>query len=407
MRPLVSWQAALIAALVAVVPPFVAAHGPSPAVLGVVAGIERPTLLRLSVGLAEWTEDEWQWVCPTIWGGDESPTVVPIEDGVLLLTESGAGTIRVGTPYRAVNDDLLGGDTLRDVSSAGATVHLLLWASDGSRVVEWSSESGPADIMASEERWHSVTVSATGMPTVARVEGGVLVLHNHSGEFPAGEYEVGAAGSTPDLRAAGGSLFAVLVAGDSRLVDLVEPAIPMFASPAVIHGPVAVGEAILAVSDGTLWRLEEEAVPLDDPRRWTCLHEGPNGHAYACTQLAVHRLGAEGLVEEQIFDLRDLRPPDPSRLSADAWELCWGEWADYASHAGIEVGVRDEDPPPAGRPRNSQAGCASAVRIASAGSTVTGAGLACIILMWSRRRRELEASRDEDVSAETPGSAAL
>ncbi len=332
-------SAALVLIMTFVARPAVTwAHGSAPAVLSVLSDDEAASRIRLTVGLAEATNDGWRWVCPASWGGPETPVVANTAAGMLVFGDEGIVRVNEGVGVFIEDGGDLNSSTVRAAASDGETVFVVARIDDDDLLLSTSGEA-PTVVAQLQGSWQSLDVRE-GSPVLSAVRDGRLLvseLRPQGTGLSEQAYELGLSeGATASLRVRGAQTFVVVNAdGDYRLFELVESvATEVFASSSLIHGPMPIGDSLLAVSDGALWELGENSRVLDDRVRYTCASWSPSG-AFACSQTALFRVYEGGAATIATFQHADLRPPLESTGS------CQGEWLDYAGHAGIELG---EDP---------------------------------------------------------------
>lgn len=335
------------------------AHGPSPAVLGAISDGESNSHLRLTVGLAANEGDNWRWVCPTAWGGPETPVVAHSGDALIVFAESGMVEIRDGVGLIVEGGESLTSATVRAVAASNGTVFVLARL-DGDDVLMAFDGDAPRTIARLQGDWQSLAL-VDGGPVLGTMRDQTLVLaFVRPDGAGVSETEVpldDVVGATAGVRAAGGRLW-VLVSepDDYRLLAIRgDEALPLFASPAPIHGPVPMAESLFAVSDGALWQLSGPSPDVwDDSLHYTCASSTAPA-SFVCAQTALYELFEGGVAAIPSFEHSDLLPP------RDATGACLGEWLDYAGHAGIDIAPPEPEPEPdTGDEATSRGGCASA-----------------------------------------------
>ena len=132
------------------------------------------------------------------------------------------------------------------------------------------------------------------------------------------------------------------------------------------------------VSDGILWQLSG-AVPdvWDESTRYTCA-SATTVVPIVCAQASIFELFEGGVATVPSFAHTDLLPP------LDATGPCFGEWLDYAGHAGIPIDLLEPEPelePPTDSP--TERGCATAERP----SPSSGGFILIFSTLLARRRR--------------------
>ena len=319
------------------------AHGPAPAVLAALGDGEDVSHLRLTVGFAAREGDEWRWICPTSWGGPDTPVAVRTPTSLIVFAEAGMVALIDGNPIIVNGGEALSAATVRSAVTASDGTLFVLARVDGEDLLLAAQEGAPRTIARLQGDWHSLAL-VDGSPVLATIRNENLVLAavrlDGTGLSETEVPLLDAAGSTAIARSNGNRLWVLLsTADDYRLFEIIDRAAELeFASNAPIHGPIPVGESLFAVSGGALWRLAAPALDLWDASiHYTCA-SGSGPSAFVCAQTDLFELFEDGVATIPSFEHSDLLPP------LEAAGPCLGEWLDYAGHAGLSLDPPEVDP---------------------------------------------------------------
>lgn len=309
------------------------AHGPAVGVTFVAAADDSgPTVVGVSEGLVQRIENEWRYVCPSLFGDELAP---------LALSLDGERTFVVGT------DDLfvLAADSTvtpqnrpefsrRFVTGLGRVADRMFAfriADRRTEIVEitdppsaavWSDAGVYHSISADDAGFWAARVSADGVGHVSRldVEGAVVAQHTFVAE--PGESVLRAMALGDDVYVSTltswqtGRLTRIDGAGDqTRIVDATEP----------LRGPLAVSDdAAYFIADGVLDALPDATTTPVFSERATCLDQH-GGHSYLCSRTTLLGLDASGTVHA-VLDLAELQGPVAGALNADVSDRCALQW---------------------------------------------------------------------------------
>ncbi|MFT6397636.1 MAG: hypothetical protein ACJAYU_002390 [Bradymonadia bacterium] len=310
------------------------------------------------------------------------------DDGLVVFASDGMVRVNTGVGIFVEGGDELTAASVRAVAADGDVLFILARLGDQDLLLRGAD--GPPTIVAQlQGSWQSLDVH-DGSPVLGDIRDGRLVVAEVMPQgtgvseriYPLAMPE----GASASMRVRGDRVFAVVSAEeDYRLLELIGPeAIELFASASLIHGPLPIGETLLAVSDGALWELDDTNRILDGRVRYTCAAWAPDA-SFVCSQTALFEAFEGGVAIIPTFQHADLRPP------LEATGTCQGEWLDYAGHAGI--GLEDEpdiEPEPEDETAepSPKSGCATATQ-----SSHWLMASALAFLQVVRRRRTTASSR--------------
>lgn len=407
------------------------AHGGPPAALGIVAADENgPNVVLLNEGLAVRDGERWSFVCPRLWG-DESVSAGKVP----LARNDGTSTWIVGSDdlYVAKDGMLipqerpdLTTDSVVALEGSDAEVFGLRRRGTmmGSEIIRLGAGSSPPPVWSSDKYWSTLSVTSSAF-FLARVvndlELGFLSIDREGAVRSDFQVIVDSMPAQVELRPTPDALYALLFDGNvhNTLGVLEDESFQVLReADAPIQGPQPSPNGQLWVSiDGRLNRLTDHRFePSDETQYVTCLGQWRD-EPYACVGSALYWLADDGL-GERIFQLDEFSGPNPSRVPAEASEVCGFQWLlfrndlergglsprDFAPATPLAGGDAEpvggtppmaaagaEAPPPtAAAPAPPSGGCSS-IRAAAAygGQAGWSVGLALLAsgLVRARRRR--------------------
>jgi hypothetical protein len=347
---------ALCSSVLAVPGSVARAHGPAPAALGVLDWDgTQVNVVRLNVGLARRIEDDrFRFVCPALWGDARGAPAAALRSGEVVLA-AGAGLFLIGEdgvprPHPdanargAVVDLVQARDELYALRVVAGQSELLTIDAEHARTL-WSDAAVYFSIAADAQRF-----------LLLRTIGPSLAWQwlDHAGApQTAGELPLPGPVEYAFARLSREQPYALLLeAGRPELGRIADGGWVSIAKGAgSIAGPQALGDVALVAVDGELVQLEEAVTtPLAEGPYVSCLDQFGE-LAYACTRDGIARLSPRG-VEEPLFDLSQLAPPDLS-LAADLAQRmdCDYQWQDLRFDLlalGVQVSLEPEPEPDAG-----------------------------------------------------------
>ncbi|MBT9560853.1 MAG: hypothetical protein IV100_32815 [Myxococcales bacterium] len=369
-----------IAALAALSPGAVSAHGAAPTVVDVLEWASgAPALVRLSRGLARSEGATWRYVCPTRWGGPDSPlvgsagglTVVAGLRGLMAVTTDGLTTaLSVSPAFDAItaraiasDGDVGDGDSLVGLTTSGDL--LSLGPSTPSLIM--TLEPPPDAIVIESSRSVIVASELEGTLSIYRVRVGdalpkrdpdlVTAAYDGTPVFVKNETDDGPRywirSATKDgyrldrLDGLGvGVPRADATTGETEAAPRVEQVtlVPVTTSADPIHGPVTLlasspagGDAgTYVVVSGQPHRLTGDALtPLAETDRFACIRSHPTLGLLACVLPDLRRYSPVTGVGDTVVALGDLRPPTLDGMDEADIQSCKYDWLDVAVDAGF------------------------------------------------------------------------
>lgn len=356
-----AWLVGLV--LLGVVAP-VWAHGPAPAALEVLSADEAgPILVRTNIGLALARDDgAYAYICPSRWDRNERALALSVDGRAFVQSAGVAYRARAtGCGFEPVTDEdvyltamtaFAGGAllVLEPYPEDPDPAHSLLRLVDGdpalaARLVDVQLE-GAVDGVRSEADtlWVAGHLPRPFVATLDR-EGSTELVFSDAAR--AAERWVPRAVDSD----AGAVWVLETLADGLRLLRVTPDGPEEGPTHQIVHGPVRLGGAWVALFDGVLHRWDASGWVADGERPWTCLREEA-GQVYACAFDRIVALDDAG--ETAWFSMSQLAAPEPC---ADPLRQrdCQADWA----HFGGESGWLDTAPatePDA--PRRVPGGCA-------------------------------------------------
>ncbi len=366
------------ATLTMLIASYTRAHGGPPEAAGIVAADERgPTLVLTNEGLVLRRAGAWSFMCPRLWGEDD------ISFSRLPLAHSldGASSFVVGKDdVFVMRDGMLTKQGRPELSRAAVTVLAgdrealfgLRTHAEGSDIVRIDGREEHA-LFASAEVWWTLAIDDRGLylarPTS---EGGLEVVSlDREGSMRA-SFTVPIAVRPAQLRlhAVADRLFAVLFDGEQYLLGELDAEgwQTLVHSPGPIDGPIASADGALWIAvDGVLTREGGAGFEATgEPRRVTCLSSWSEW-VYACVDTELYRLREAGL-DERLFALDGIAPPDPALVPDDAAFDCEVQWQLFQSDLQ-RIGLTTRARPEAGVDAGAVARDAGAARDAPSDGT--------------------------------------
>jgi len=323
------------------------AHGPAPTSLGVGAYDEsgQVTVVRTSRGLAMAQDNHWQFVCPSVWAGPDTPLVgthmgsttpwIVGSPGLSQLHADGSNVlIPTDSPVTAANG--------RAMSHLKNSTLVLAGFSPPSRV--WRLENDEAALLwESETVWSTMTV-LNEQVFLGRTDNGVLTLAWFSADDISIETQTFESDpiQSPELRVADGRLFVrTFIDEQFSLSEIhVQDAtiVPIVTSKKPIHGPIGGldDNPLIIVTEHSLTLLDQGVLTTtSEEARVTCLHQTVEGAMIACVYPDLYEVTPVGMVGNAIFQLKQLGPPRTEGLATEQRKTCELEWMDLTADAGL------------------------------------------------------------------------
>jgi len=328
------------------------AHGPEPGVVGLVRSTGgRLDTVRLTEGLALRQGDGWRYVCPVQFGDALSPDALAAEDGDVyvvgsdgLLSMDGEGSVR------ALDHPGLSRDTVLDLTSSHGSVYGLRYSDDRSELVRldasdatvlWSHDGFIQSLNADGERlWLTSTVDGTATLHAVTSEGESLQQRTVA---------VDRAGVITRVVQVLDALYAIEAQPSGnrllRLPDVGDVPEVVYDAGSVVYGPIAEGAAGWFVADGMLMSLDNRTPgeqPVDAEAAptalWSLLDE-----TYLVSYLQVFRFDRDGVLQPEA-DLRQLQPPDLTRVEDALQSECSNQWTTASRDIAARWGGGEQVP---------------------------------------------------------------
>ncbi len=328
------------------------AHGAPPVATDVLVGGPPAAVVRLSRGLATASPEGFRFVCPTRWGGPDSPLSVGVGPHALVAGTSGLMVVTVDAGVSADAGGSADATMTPDeavVALSASTTRAL--AADDVRAFALSTRGEVVALRPSPGAVWATIPSKPG--TIALGTASVLIAGVADGELRLWTLtEAGAAvaprtlatgydytptlHSLPDGRvyvrgtsAAGFRLDRVGATGEAALVTVM-------GSNAPIYGPVATADGVFVATGGVLTRLDGDVpTALPGPLPLTCLRAVAGLGLVGCMAPDLVALAPDGTAQGPLFRLADLLPPSLDGLSALETASCKFDWYDVATDAGF------------------------------------------------------------------------
>jgi MYXO-CTERM domain-containing protein len=321
------------------------AHGPAPAVLGVLTSVEPsvcgdagvlPGVLRTNIGLAVARGDgTYRYVCAAMWKGS----------ALALSAADPSGAEIVVATQGAVHVSRDGAQSFDQVVGVGDSPVALVWGADGAWGVSldferdvstrWSWVPGEAVGSWDLSPWiaDGVVVDEAGVPWLAGARP-IPWLGRFDRELEVVWSEERDLDRLTPRWAKQGDVAVLAGQGASRVLwDVRQDQVTELAGPAeVVLGPVGAWESRWAVLDGTLWSEVGGWHATPEAVDWTCL-EAAGGGLWACSLGGVYALDeVDDLVAgaRLVFRLEQLGP----WTDAGVDEVCTADWRDNAGESG-------------------------------------------------------------------------
>ncbi len=322
-------------------------HGPTPAALNApTIDVNGPVLVRLSRGAALRTDDGFQYVCPSMWGGPDTPIMAsPNGSTTWLPAANGIQTIDSLGAVVGLGFDEFSSSTVRLLLVASEHVIALRGCSGGSNLARLTP-NGPEIVFATDTTIGTAIVHGDQILLGTLLSDGAVEIQSISmtGELT-GPSSISGTGlkGTIALRMAGDSLYVRTANGlDYRLYRQVGDGLIQIAqSVEPIHGPSIADDTMYITVDRHLTRLEKDdtQTTLDTKKRVTCLGAHPNIGVYACVLPNIFQVNGDSF-GPPLFQLKDLSgPPLEDILDPDTRLGCELEWLDFASDAGLPTTI--------------------------------------------------------------------
>ncbi len=336
------------AALVGALPATATAHGPAPAALEVLSLRDgRPAIIRLNFGLAvaiPGDPEHFRYVCPGRWGEAERvPDVATLPDGRLVLPltdgvwlgDAAGGVFAVAeapewrgqTPVGHATGDRT---TLVTRDATGGR----FWGVDAAAGAVRPEDTLPdvaLDSAASAGPGALFAVGARPTPTL---------WHRDAAGLTSQTLEFDAAPQFLDLRgvdavtAPGQVFLAASVADGVRLYETTDAGGEVserLRAERALHGPVPLGDALIAVADGVVWHRPVGSADFTAgaPRAFTCL-QAIGGRTFACLDRQLVELSGPASAPEAstFFSPTQLLGPEPGTG-------CDEQWLHFGAEAGL------------------------------------------------------------------------
>lgn len=369
------------AALFGVLPATAIAHGPAPAALEVLSLRDgRPAVVRLNFGLAvamAGDPEHFHYVCPARWGEAERvPEIAALPDGRLVVPLTDAVWLGDAVGGDFVSAEAPGWRAQTPVGHAtGDRTTLVTRDATGARF--WGVDTA-AGAVRPEDTLPGValdSVSSAGPAALWAVGArpAPTLWHRDAAGLASTPLALDAAPQFLDLRpvdagAARGHLFlAASVADGARLFETTNAGgevVERLRADRALHGPVPLGDALVAVADGVVWHRPAGAADFTagEPRAFTCL-QAIGGHTLACLDRQLVELSGPASAPEAsaFFSLSQLLGPEPGTGCDEQW-----------LHFGAEAGLLRAD---AGEPAESvDAGTVADAEVVPAAFAGSGGG---------------------------------
>lgn len=335
------------AALLGVLPGAAIAHGPAPAALEVVSLREDgPAIVRLNFGLAVAIADDpdhFRYVCPGRWGEAERvPEVATTSEGGLVLPLSDAVWLGDGAAEGFATATAPAWRAQTPVGHAlGARTTLVTRDATGARL--WRVDA-PAGAVTLEDTLPGVALDSAGAAGTAALwalgaRPTPTLWHRDATGLTSRALALDPAPQFLDLRRVAPDepahlFFAASVADGVRLYETTNggaDVVERLRAERAVHGPVPLGDALIAVVDGVVWHraLGASDFAPGEPRAFTCL-QALAGHTLACLDRQLVELGGPPAapVTTPFFSLSQVLGPAPGTD-------CDEQWLHFGAEAGL------------------------------------------------------------------------
>jgi hypothetical protein len=364
----------------------VRAHGPPPSPLALLAADDDGArAVRLSRGIALREAVGPRFVCPALWGSDDTGLVVAgaIPDGPLAVASAASIAL--------IADD----GTVTQHPDTAAIGRVIAFAASSTALYALQARHGRSEVIQlSAGRAQLVWSDPESFSDLAANDDALVLLRFGAADLvqleltPDGETQATQQVLAPDMtaalfaRVAGATPYVLVAAQGGALLELGRVRDGMFdvlqRARGNLAGPVetAGGKRFVAI-EGVLNRFDgDEAAALDDPEFVTCL-DAAQGQRYACTRTQIRALDDDGL-GAALFDVSQLLAPDPARVPAAIKAECDAQWQHYRFDllaAGIDVPDAPDSSADAGSTAlDAGGGAAGSGARDDAGSTAEDAG---------------------------------
>ncbi len=322
------------------------AHGPPPQAVGINAVDETgPVIVKLTEGAALRRDDgTWSFLCPALWGGvperplGRSPSATAHLHGAFALVSIPPdGTVTAtGTPELGVTEIV---ETVRGSTHA--------WALRRSPELDELWRVSPPERMWTTPDRVTSLVELDGQIHVAVMRDLVLdvVTVDLGGSEGATETWDLDTHYTAGLRSAAGQLFLVeRRIGDHELARYgPDGPVVIGGGTEEILGPVDLDGRALVAIDGLLHWIDGDVLTPTGAPEWVACLESVDGKAWACAYPDLHPVRSDGQLEEPIFRIDAIVPPNMARVPDAITTDCDIEWLRIAADLGLEETTAPSD----------------------------------------------------------------
>ncbi len=323
------------------------AHGPAPAALGALnIGCKGPDILKTNIGLAvRYNDTEFDYICPSMWGGVEAPLAESTDTGELAVVGPEAFYISLDRGCTWTAEALPHGIVLADVSGIvsdgeaiwvsvngrfrdDGTSYLLRWSPAEGLTVSRVFEVGVGIDSVAVSRGVVWLTATTPVPSVFRFEPHTDTLSSLAPPLTDDVNKLTLRGEVDEV------LYLQTTTSARKAVWRLDGDVwaPEVEAESSVHGPVPFCDGVVFVSDKVI-----VPSPNNPPtcslehladREWTCL--GQRGDfVYGCAQLKIWDLVSDA----PVFELADVGPPRGQCGGNE--QNCRLDWVHFGGEAGL------------------------------------------------------------------------
>ncbi len=329
------------------------AHGPAPTPLRVLTTSgEIPDVVLTNIGIAVRTGESYAYVCPSLWGGLETPLAVGQPAGEFVVV--GTDAIHVATQANARSCSLTASPAFGPVDSSS----IVALASGPDLTVIARVEGDQTSLIAADPLAGAPFASYemagradgalwTGAEFIVSGARPELAIHRVGDGDPTTARPTAPGPGSPQRLtpryATASSVYFSAITDDGvelwRSEDRGATLVRVLSGELSLHGPAAWCGGVIAVLDGAIVA-DPEAPPLCDMelfsgRRFQCL-QNAGSFTYACENRVLYSLRDAEI--QPVFEVQDIDGP----ACPDA--RCDRDWL----HFGAEAGLVDTSPPDVG-----------------------------------------------------------